>query len=158
MPERLAALVFHAPGVNIKARAQAKRGLEAAAQIFPAGNGQIAALNRASLSRTVKAAINAAINQAVDADMGLSCSGQRGQESSETTDRQPMTTTHAAEIPLQKQMTLLYGTQAIERAGGEGGRQVPNDNGCKCSRILDVQQPMQGGAMRSKACPASGQA
>ncbi|MEG1127867.1 MAG: hypothetical protein RSE32_04715 [Comamonas sp.] len=65
-----------------------------------------------------------------------------------------MTTTHAAEIPLQKQMTLLYGTQAIERAGGEGGRQAPNDNGCKCSRILDVQQPYAGWCNEIQSLPS----
>ena len=85
MPEGLAARVFHAPGIDIEARTQPERGLETATQIFPACNGQIAALNGARLSRAIKAAIDAAINQAADADVGsLRGSGQGCRQKSET--------------------------------------------------------------------------
>jgi hypothetical protein len=85
VPERLAALILQTPGIDIETCAQTERGLEAAAQVFPAGNRQIAALNRAGLGRAIKAAIDAAIDQTANADAGrLGRRRQHGRQKSET--------------------------------------------------------------------------
>ena len=85
MPERLAALILQAPGVDIETRAQAECGLETAAQVFPARNREIAALDRAGLGRAIKAAIDAAVDQTANADAGrLGRRRQHGRQKSET--------------------------------------------------------------------------
>jgi hypothetical protein len=99
VPERLAALILQAPGIDIETCAQTEGGLEAAAQVLPAGNRQIAALNRAGLGRAIKAAIDAAVDQTANADAGRPPQAARQTKSETCGTSNASTQAHAGGSP-----------------------------------------------------------
>jgi len=70
MPEGLLRIVLGQARVQVEARAQAEGGLQAAAQVFEAGNGQVAALNRSQLAGLVEIPEHTRVQIATDGDVG----------------------------------------------------------------------------------------
>ncbi len=103
MPEGLPRIVLGQARVQIEARAQPEGGLQAAAQVLDAGNGQVAALNRPQLAGLVEIPEHARVQIATDGDVGAGGSrlgghGQGGGDG-EGGKGQAGSTTHPERVP-----------------------------------------------------------
>ena len=71
MPERLLPAAFALARIQLQPVAEAKRGLEPAAQVFLTRERNVAALNRAQLGRAAKVAVHAKVQKAADLHFGV---------------------------------------------------------------------------------------